>query len=324
MSAFSTLSDDRLLAELHALVRDGWSLEARLLRHLGEVDSRRLYRREACSSMFRYCVEVLRFSEASAFKRIAAARAARQFPELLVALECGELHVTAVRLLAPHLDSSNAGELISLAKHRTAEQIKRLLADLHPKEGVAASVRRVARRVPATDAPSKAWISLPEQGAAGGEVRGEAVGRKSLELEPQNVESAGNDASGPRPDRPAFQPARPTSEPLGGDRYCIRFSAGPETHAQLRELQALLRHRVPSGDIGEILGRAVAMLHVQARKQKFADCDKPRRTVERTLAGSSERDRLSGVSSRDSLGAGPHARNWEHHTPLSGSQPIRR
>ena len=33
--------------------------------------------------MFAYCVEVLRFAEAVAYKRIAALRAARRYPELL-------------------------------------------------------------------------------------------------------------------------------------------------------------------------------------------------------------------------------------------------
>ena len=145
MSAFTTLPDHRLLAELRELVRNDCTLEAELLSHLGEVDRRRLYLGEACSSMFGYCVDVLHFSEASAFKRIAAARAAREFPELLDAVRRGELHVTAVRLLAPHLNSDSSAELVALAKHRTAEQIKRLLADRQPKPDVAASIRRVAR-----------------------------------------------------------------------------------------------------------------------------------------------------------------------------------
>ena len=124
MSAFATLPDHRLLAELHEFVRNDCTLEAQLLSHLGEVDKRRLYLGEACSSMFSYCVEVLHFSEASAFKRIAAARAARQFPELLEAVRRGELHVTAVRLLAPHLSCENSAELIALAKHRNLDNLR--------------------------------------------------------------------------------------------------------------------------------------------------------------------------------------------------------
>ena len=52
-----------------------------------------------------------------------------------------------------------------------------------------------------------------------------------------------------------------------------------------RELQALLRHKFPTGDLGTILEHAVAMLHKQVRKQKFAMFEKPRRKVEPKAAG---------------------------------------
>jgi hypothetical protein len=250
MSARTTLSDHRLLTELHELVRKTRTQEAQLLRHLGEVDKRRLFLREACSSMFRYCVSVLHFSEASAFKRIAAARAAREFPEIFEAIARGELHVTAVRLLAPHLNRENAAELIALAKHRTADEIKRRLADRNPKPDVAASIRRVAWAAPAANTPCTPPVDTPSRSVA-------------------------------PPLIPAAPPSPSKAEPLGGERYSIRFSANPQTHAQLRELQALLRHKIPNGDLGAILGHAIAVLHKQVRKQKFADCKKPRSRVEK-------------------------------------------
>ena len=83
MDGLSQIPSDRLLAELSLLARRGRAVEAELLAFIGEVDSRRLFLREGCASMFRYCVEVLHFSEAAAFKRIAAARAGRKFPDLL-------------------------------------------------------------------------------------------------------------------------------------------------------------------------------------------------------------------------------------------------
>jgi len=143
------LPNRELLARTHALVRRGREVEAELLAHLGEVDARRLYLEEACSSMFVYCVRVLHFSEAAAYKRIRAARAARRHPELLAALREGELHVTAVSLLASQLTGESSGALIRAARHRTADEIKRLLADRQPKPDVAGC----ARRVPAPGKP---------------------------------------------------------------------------------------------------------------------------------------------------------------------------
>ena len=124
-SPLATLPSDELLARLRALVRRDNALEADLLAHLGEVDGRRLYLEQACSSMFTYCVRVLHFSEAAAYKRIASARAARRHPELLEAVRRGDLHVTAASLLAAQLSAANCAELIDLARHRTADEIRR-------------------------------------------------------------------------------------------------------------------------------------------------------------------------------------------------------
>src|SRR5882724_7097680 len=90
------LPSHQLLARVRELVRRGNALEAELLAHLGEVDARRLYLDEGCSSMFVYCQRVLHFAEGVAYKRIQAARAARRHPEILEALRCGQLHLTAI------------------------------------------------------------------------------------------------------------------------------------------------------------------------------------------------------------------------------------
>ncbi len=50
-------SDDALLERLGSLVRRQNALTAELLAHIGEVDRRRLYLREACSLMHRYRID---------------------------------------------------------------------------------------------------------------------------------------------------------------------------------------------------------------------------------------------------------------------------
>jgi len=259
--------------------------EAALLEHIGEVDARRLYLREGCSSMYGYCVEVLHFSEAPAFKRVGAARAARSFPELLHALRTGELHVTGMRLLAPHLSVENTLELLELARHRTGKEIQALLADRAPKPDVVVWVRRSPVRdrggetsVPANDAattlppnvnqhpvlPAPNTLSkLPAFAADSRAVRDDHLQTQPSPIPPSLVS--------PGPVRP-----RPVPEPLGGDRYLVRFTATAQMYAQLRELQALMRHQIPDGDLTKILARALTTLLAQVRKQKFGECEKPR------------------------------------------------
>jgi hypothetical protein len=104
MSEFlSGVPSAQLLVRVRQLVQRGNAVEAELLVHLGEVDSRRLYLEEGCPSMFAWCQRVLHFAESVAYKRIQAARAVRAHPEILEAVRRGDLHLTAVSLLAPKL-----------------------------------------------------------------------------------------------------------------------------------------------------------------------------------------------------------------------------
>lgn len=110
--------------------------------------------------MFVYCVDVLHFSEASAYKRIRAARIGREHPELIASIRAGELHVTALGLIAPHVTLENVGEMIAMARHQTRAEIEKRLADRRPKGAVVTSVRRQC--VAAIDNPT----AIPHQNPA--------------------------------------------------------------------------------------------------------------------------------------------------------------
>jgi hypothetical protein len=273
-SALVSLPAHQLLARLHALARRANAVEADLLAHLGEVDSRRLFLEEACSSMFVYCQRVLHFAEGVAYKRIHAARAVRRFPQLMDAVRRGELHLTGVTLLAPQITTENCSELIAVAKYKSADEIRRLLADRQPRPDVPAAMRRVSVPVAPESVASAVVLQrcpapgVREPGVLGDSAEGapvEAVG-KALEHEPSAPQA-------PRSEAPVH---RAHSEPLGGERYCVRFTADRELHDQLEELRALMRHRVPDGDLGKILARAVAVLLEQVRKRKFGESAAPR------------------------------------------------
>jgi hypothetical protein len=252
MSGLSGLGSTQLLARVRELVQRGNAVEAELLAHLAEVDARRLYLEDGCSSMFAWCQRVLHFAESVAYKRIQAARAVRRFPELATAVRGGELHLTAVSLLAPALTPENCKELIRAARHRSADQIRQLLADRRPRPDVAASMR------PVPEASQQTWAcALPPPAP--------------LHAAPASPEPSAPPAAPPPP-----VPEKGLTEPLGAQRYRVQFMADQETHAQLEELRALMRHQIPDGDLGKILARAVALLHAQVRKRKFAETSRPR------------------------------------------------
>src|SRR4026209_2676557 len=111
LSSISLLSDDDLLASVKRAAGDERRATAQLIALLMELDDRRLYLGEGYSSLFTYCTQVLHLSEHAAYGRLAAARAARRFPVILVLLARGDITLTAVGLLAPHLTSQNHAAL---------------------------------------------------------------------------------------------------------------------------------------------------------------------------------------------------------------------
>src|SRR5467141_4823130 len=127
------LGDPELLRGLAVLVAQDRITTASLLAHIAECDARRLYLPAAYPSMYAYCVQELHLSEASAYKRIQAARAARQFPGIFQAVADGRLHLSAVVLLAPYLTPENAEGLLAEAAHRTKAEIEELLARRFPR-----------------------------------------------------------------------------------------------------------------------------------------------------------------------------------------------
>jgi hypothetical protein len=251
-----TLPDQALLRALHELAARGRELEADLLAHLGEVDARELYLAQGYSSMFGYCTEELHFSEACAYQRINAARAARAYPLLLERVRSGELHLAGVKLLAPHLTPENHIELIERAKHRSKRAIEEMLADRAPKPDAPLLVRRVPVRpaTPCLEATRTPGFAL------------------ALTATPPAA-PAPSAAAEPRPE-PIPRSLHP--EPLGARRYKVQFTAGAETYAKLREAQALLRHRVPDGDLARIFDLALSALVREVRRDRFAETEKPR------------------------------------------------
>jgi hypothetical protein len=256
------LPNAQLLARVRELVQRGKAVEAELIAHLAEVDARGLYLAEGCSSMFAWCQRVLHFAEGVAYKRIQAARAVRRHPEILEAMRRGELHLTAVGLLAPRLTAGNCAELIRAARHRSADEVRRLLADREPRPALPTSVRRIPEPAKHAQGPPAALPQTP----------------------PASCEQ-------PAPPRPPLQTTSPkgSTEPLGAERYRVQFVADRELYAQLQELRALMRHQIPDGDLGKILARAVATLLERVRKEKFGETSKPRTSRPVSPDGSSSR-----------------------------------
>jgi hypothetical protein len=256
------LTDAALLRELAALVTRDRAVTASLLAHIAEVDARRLFVPAGYASMFAYCVGKLRLSEDAAYKRIQAARAARRHPALFTALAEGRLHLTAISLLAPHLRSENAAELMASATHQGNAEIRELLARRFP-EAVPAAAASVVRPVAAR--PSLLLAASPPE-------------FDLLQLAPEQVETAAPQLAPEQvavAARPSTPPPSATAPPVmqvahahAVELFRLHVTIGKATYAKLRYAQALLGHAVPSGDLEQVLDRALDALIEKCEKRK--------------------------------------------------------
>src|SRR5450432_400326 len=149
------LRDDQLLAALSAIVVKGNQATADLLAHLAELDERQLCAELGFPSLWAYCVESLGLCESSAGRRIAAARVCRQFPEAFALVAKGELHISALCSLKPHVNRENATDLFTLCSGKSARRVEELLATRFPKPDVRDSIRRLPMQRATPDAATQ-------------------------------------------------------------------------------------------------------------------------------------------------------------------------
>jgi hypothetical protein len=261
----TSIPDDVLLRRLAELLRQSRRVEVDLVAHIGEVDARRLYAREASPSMFAYCTEVLHLSEAEAYLRIAAARASREHPVLLEMLADGRLHLTAIAKLAPHLTPANREALLKRATHKSKREIEELVAELVPRPDAPALMRKLPERRVVEAAPARPGGpngATPNRGLL---LDGDATA--DLELRPDGVARLCAFAR-PRP---------PVVEPLAPARYKVQFTASVELRDKLERLQSLMRSSVPDGDLAAIIEEAVTEKLERLEARRFARTRTPRK-----------------------------------------------
>jgi len=239
------LSDDQLLGEVQRLAGSEREATACLVAALAELDARRLYLGQGCSSMFTYCTLVLHLAEHAAYNRIEAARAARRFPLILTLLADGCVHLSTVRLLAPHLTEANHLDVLREATHKSKREVEQIVACLRPRPDVPASVRKLpSAHFPRVMAPP----TLPES--------------QPTATAPTGV--------------PVAAPRRAEVAPLAPERFKVQFTVDRNTYDKLRRVQDLLRRQIPSGDPATIFDRALTLLLDELERKKLAVTARPR------------------------------------------------
>ncbi|MCC6903480.1 MAG: hypothetical protein IT377_31205 [Polyangiaceae bacterium] len=237
MNALSSISDRELRERLTAAVSAERMAAADVIFHLVELDRRKLYLEEACSSLFAYCVELLGYSEDGATKRVRVARLVPRFPRVLDELASGAIHLTGLFLLSGHLTENNADQLLAEARGKSKRQIEELLARWFPRPDVAATI------TPTSVEPAQAELST----------------------------MSGTGSSGPP--EPA---ARARVEPLSAASFRVEFTASTTLRDKLERARNLLSHAVPSGDLATVIERAIDEL-IAVETKRRSGAGKPRK-----------------------------------------------
>lgn len=291
LRSYSGYSRMEVVNDLRRLSANVCRDTAQILLALMEVEDRQVHLEDGYGSLSSWCIAELHYSEDATYRRITAARAARRVPAILGAVEDGRLHLTAVSLLSAHVTRDNAEALIAAATHRSRREIEHFLAERFPRPDVATVLRPIG--LPAT-APQSATISrgnqlalgrvgpdqsrelqspaepLPSPTAAGTTLSSDT----GVPADPQRVAPSalhGTVFSGPTQIR-----THARVKPLSPGRYSLQLTISAETRELLERAKELLGHAVPSGDLDEVLARALRALIEKHEKRRFGVGAKPR------------------------------------------------
>jgi hypothetical protein len=247
----SRLSDNELIAEIPKIVGSERASTATLIAHLAEFEARDLHLALGYSSLFVYCQEALHYTEEESYLRMSAARLARKFPLVVARLSDGSVSLTALRLLASHLQSNNYEELLTAASWKTKHEVQELVAALAPRPDTPLTIRDLP--VPAAAPPAPAAADTPALGAS--------------------------------PASPPAPAERTSLKPLSPGRQQVSLTMSTSTIAKLNHARDLLQHAIPNRDAGDVIDRALTLLIKDIERKRWGITDRPQPS-RRTKPGS--------------------------------------
>ncbi len=246
MSKYSLahLTDGALLNGLKTNLAYEHRSLALVLAHIAEVGARRLYREAGYPSMHAYCVHGLHLSPDAAYKRIQAARAARDFPALFERVAEGALSLSVVNLLASHLTAESIDELLAAAAFKTRFEVEELLASRCPQQAVETSIEPIAQALLLGESRVTAATASTEAQGAPGHL--------------QEIAKL------------------PSVTPIASDHYRLQLTMSGAMYEKLRIARTLLAHRKPNPDEAQVLELGLDLLVARLERRKFGATDRPR------------------------------------------------
>jgi hypothetical protein len=227
------LSNDELWRGLNFITFESRVLLARQIAFLAEAERRSLWSDFQCKSLHEFCHDHLRMSEYGAYRRIAAAKLALDFPIVLEKLENGDIHLSALLELRNHLTRDNHIELLEAARNKTKVEVENMIAKRFPRPGV---LPRTSEAKTRSDERRPAGLSSPAFGGA---------------------------------QAPSAREKRTQADALSPGRHRFEFIASSELREKLEHARALMLGSNPEADLGTVVERAIDLLLGELEKEYF-------------------------------------------------------
>ena len=123
-------------SELHLqaveLSKNYQSCEAKLLDVLIKIDQNKIYLSLGLPSLFQYCVDALKLSEAQSYSFMTVCRKSKDIPELKSEIQSGRLSLSKARRIVPVLTKENHQVWIEKAKNLPKAELEREVAKISP------------------------------------------------------------------------------------------------------------------------------------------------------------------------------------------------
>lgn len=132
--AVKKMNDQQLLASTDKLVSEERRITLEVLQHLREIEVRRLFVDLGFDSMYKYCIQRLKYSEGETQRRLSSARLLRELPEIENQIQNGDLNLTNLSAVQSFIRAENLAdqpltrekklEIISAVENKSARQVK--------------------------------------------------------------------------------------------------------------------------------------------------------------------------------------------------------
>ena len=255
------LSNKELLFQTKFLVQKERSVHIQVLRHLAEIDSRKLFFKQGFFSLFDYAVRELGYSEGAAYRRIKAMKLCRELPETANRLQSGRLSLSAASQLQVFFEKQDK---------KIKEEAKKALS-LKSAEG---RVSVNESKEPKKSGEKRILIKTLEKEVLKKEDKGEPLKmgdssqnedlNRTLSLNQEEKENLVKKVEGcsTRATEKLLSEVDPSLSPLtrkekvrflGKGKVEVKIVIDEKCHKELEKLKNLLSHRNPNLSYGELI-----------------------------------------------------------------------